>query len=923
MMHAFDARIDTGRGSARGWIRDLVTILDACLAAGTAAWLVPASVQIVSWSRAGAGRVALFAPGYALRWSLGAAALASAALWLLGPRSDATRRRRAHAIAPLAALWVWAIPFVPWLPDRWPLLLVFEGPLRWVVLAAAVAACIARVSGSYGSQLPNVPVPGRRTVFVCSLVFYLLIGFRSLGVAGLGGDEPHYLVITHSLLVDHDLKIENNHARGDYRAFFGGPLKPDYLRRGLNEEIYSIHAPGLPALLLPAYALAGVQGAVAMMCLFAALAALAVFDLAGLVGGTRAAWATWAGTCLTIPFVPHAWAIYPEMAGAAIVAWALVWCAESKTGTSWQWLWRGACLAMLPWLHTKFVVFLPSLTLLLVFSSWRQWRHHGALLAPVALSSIAWLTFFYVVYGTVDPQAPYGGSVAQFVKLENIPRSLAGSFFDPKFGMIVYAPIYVGVLIGLPILLRQRRWTAFGASAIMVAMLYVLTSARYYMWWGGSSAPARFLVPVVPLLAPMLAALFARVRWGLLAAHMWALLLVSLGVSALGITAPSQFVLFSSPHGVARILEWLQGGSPLAAAVPTFTEEQWLEPLGRLTLWIGSALAAAAIVLVIRRRRPAGRTGLFWPMFSEGVMFAAIASLVAGPFSPPVRALTVQQGRLAMMRAFDPFRLRAFDYRRGQLAKMTTDEWLATSGLTFELDPADAPDPQGRLTEGLALPAGEYRVAASFQDRSPRTGDLMMALGGGHVLARTAGPLISPTRLQFATPIEIPQLWVQVSDPASARGAVRVEIEPLSIVPASQRLHIDAGAVESIPGRQNAYMVYVDEGTFPEGGVFWTRGTSRGEVLVAPAGASTVVLTLHLGPVGGTVRLEVGGRKLDVMMSADETRTVTVDVPVGSSYVSIAVQAPGAFRPADVDPKSTDARSLGCQVRVALDGAGS
>ena len=173
---------------------------------------------------------------------------------------------------------------------------------------------------------PDVSAPGRKTVFVCSLVFYLLIGFQSLGVAGLGGDEPHYLVIAHSLLVDRDLKIENNHARGDYRAFFGGPLKPDYLRRGLNQEIYSIHAPGLPVLLLPAYALAGVQGAVAMMCLFAALATVAVFDLAGLIGGTRAAWATCAGTCLTIPFVPHAWAIYPEMAGAAIVAWALVWC---------------------------------------------------------------------------------------------------------------------------------------------------------------------------------------------------------------------------------------------------------------------------------------------------------------------------------------------------------------------------------------------------------------------------------------------------------------------------------------------------------------------------------------------------------------------------------------------------------------------
>lgn len=46
---------------------------------------------------------------------------------------------------------------------------------------------------------------------------------------------------------DGDLKIENNHLRGDYREYFFGPLKPHYLARGVNGEIYSVHAPGLPA----------------------------------------------------------------------------------------------------------------------------------------------------------------------------------------------------------------------------------------------------------------------------------------------------------------------------------------------------------------------------------------------------------------------------------------------------------------------------------------------------------------------------------------------------------------------------------------------------------------------------------------------------------------------------------------------------
>src|ERR1700704_7188088 len=106
-------------------------------------------------------------------------------------------------------------------------------------------------------------LPGRRTAFALSLAIYLCFGLWSAVEVGPGADEPHYLVITQSLLRDHDLAIENNHLRGDYREDFGGELRPDFLRRGLNDVIYSIHAPGLPALLAPAFAADGYPGAVA------------------------------------------------------------------------------------------------------------------------------------------------------------------------------------------------------------------------------------------------------------------------------------------------------------------------------------------------------------------------------------------------------------------------------------------------------------------------------------------------------------------------------------------------------------------------------------------------------------------------------------------------------------------------------------
>ena len=72
-----------------------------------------------------------------------------------------------------------------------------------------------------------------------------------------GGDEPHYLIITQSLLLDRALTIENKHRRGDYRAYYGGELQPHVQRRGKDGRIYSIHAPGLPALVAPAFALGG------------------------------------------------------------------------------------------------------------------------------------------------------------------------------------------------------------------------------------------------------------------------------------------------------------------------------------------------------------------------------------------------------------------------------------------------------------------------------------------------------------------------------------------------------------------------------------------------------------------------------------------------------------------------------------------
>jgi hypothetical protein len=648
------------------------------------------------------------------------------------------------------------VPYLPWLPDRVPVLLVLAGPIKWIVIGGAGLAFLLRFARGR-RRPPWLGLADRRVVFAVSLAVYTVFGFRSLATIGVKGDEPHYLIISQSLLADGDLRIENNHRQRQYESFTREELPPDYLQRGANGEIYSIHAPGLPVVLLPAYAAAGAYGALLVLCTVGALTALAVFDLATTVAGPVAARLAWAAVALTVPVVPYAWSIFPEMPGAAIVAWAAVWLASNREVSRTQWAMRGVVLAILPWLHTKFVVLQAALVLLL---AWRLRRHRSsalALLLPVGLSAFAWFGFFLVVYGTPSPEAPYGAFARDWVKLAFVPRGLLGLLFDQKFGLLVYAPVYALVPVGLWMAWREPRLRWITWMFALTATTFTVSTARFYMWWGGWSAPARFLVPALPLLVPAVALAVDRARrnaWACTAVVL--MLTVSLATSLISAALPGRLLLFSDAHGVSRLADAVQGGAPLTATLPMFTEAEW-----------------------------------------------QMRDLLPRRYSPAERTATVVRGRVAVLEAFDPARRLAFAYSTRRL--FGADEWREAGTLTAE----------------------------------------------------------------FGTPDSTPPL----------------------------------------PPR----------GIYPEGDSFWTMGTERGRVLVAPRGRPTLDLTVHIGPTGGICRTSVNGEVRADPLHPNETRLFVFEgLPATAAWVPVSVQASRAFRPADVDPQSTDQRLLGCQVHLAL-----
>ena len=165
-----------------------------------------------------------------------------------------------------------------------PAALLWTGPLLAAIWVVSFGASHERLRAVRLDGSPTRPAPIARRAL--SLALY---GGTALWFSPIlpDGDEPHYLILAQSLIKDGDLRIENNHRQGDYLDYSLNAAAPDYLRRGVNGEIYSIHAPGLAVLIAPAMWLFGYPGVVAFLGVIAALSTALVWCVAYRRPGAR------------------------------------------------------------------------------------------------------------------------------------------------------------------------------------------------------------------------------------------------------------------------------------------------------------------------------------------------------------------------------------------------------------------------------------------------------------------------------------------------------------------------------------------------------------------------------------------------------------------------------------------------------------
>ncbi len=317
----------------------------------------------------------------------------------------------------------------------------------------------------------------------------------------IGGDEPHYALMAHSIAVDHDLDLSDDYRQVEEGASRAAGKK--WVGKTLDQHVVTIadkkffsHPLGLPFLASPFlwvlnYLSRGASpdlllGIVGLCITFAGL--MAGFGLAvQFLGNRRDA----SIVCFSVYFSTPLW-FYSRTFYTEPYIWSFavlaIFCLTRQ-----RWL-LGSILLGATFLlkETAALIIVPIGLYIWKRSGWR--RCFKFLLFPVA-SFVLFCLKNHLIYGrwmvTFQP-----------FQLGNPLRGAAGLIFDLRHGLLFFAPIFVFAIMGW----ARKPDSRVGdpdasAYALIALLLYFVVTASWLGWEGGSCYGPRLLLPVLPGIA--------------------------------------------------------------------------------------------------------------------------------------------------------------------------------------------------------------------------------------------------------------------------------------------------------------------------------------------------------------------------------------------------------------------------------------
>jgi hypothetical protein len=488
--------------------------------------------------------------------------------------SDERAEARQQIALPLFGLTIFALPYLPWLPDWILPLRALAGPIAavvwFVVIGQMIMAALSLRAVHRGSTrvIPTAPTIGSVAIFLTTLAVTGTAAWHLRdSLVYSSGDELRY-VITMALLT---------------------PIAAALMWRWVF-----------------AY-----------------------------TGSAEAATIAWASVFLGAPLLFNSFAISTEIPATLCVMLALAW--PSKRGPApvplFEAIIRGLAVAALPWLSMTYAPMAAALTGILCLRAGANRKAIIVVLSLVTISLSLWLGFFHILWGRVPPLAPFGSQL----QLGNPVIGGLGLLFDQEYGVLAYAPALALGLIGIWRMARSPDPLTRHAGlevAIVFSVLF-LSVAALETWWGGTAAPGRPLVPVLPVLGLPIAWVYRSADSPVRRAAYQTIVFIGIAVSSEMLFFEHGALIAQHGDGSSRLLQRFTVLWPAWEIAPSIVAFGWRYSTPMILIWIGAAAVVARLCRRDSSRRAAGTAGLLATCYiSAGLMAVALVAplLVRPPF---------------------------------------------------------------------------------------------------------------------------------------------------------------------------------------------------------------------------------------------------------------------------------------------------
>ena len=313
------------------------------------------------------------------------------------------------------------------------------------------------------------------------------------------GDEPSYMAMADSLVNFGTFNLKQEVETKHYRNFFiqEGGVDNGVHTVDLGEKQYPKHGIGWSLFLAPLFLLRDnprILGMIVQNLIVTLLAANIFLWL------KEQKYNTWLSVLVsltiifTLPIAVQAHMLFSEPLAALCLIYALrYWDRPNILSV--------IAAAFLPWIHIKYIVFLPFLVWPFFKINFRNFKTSKIVsLRPLIIVAVSVVTI--TIFNIFAYNTPFSGQEKSSSFFSSF-QGLMGIFINQRDGLLPFAPIYILAFLGIGALYRENK-KIFWQIVFTSVMLWFITGV-FHNWGGGQAPPGRMILITLPVLAPALA----------------------------------------------------------------------------------------------------------------------------------------------------------------------------------------------------------------------------------------------------------------------------------------------------------------------------------------------------------------------------------------------------------------------------------